>query len=80
MAATASNVQLKQPPTDGVTSVTFSPTSPSMLLVSSWDTVRYVHVFGGFRGVKLAEGPARVGNMMCVGFGCFRVCACMMWS
>ena len=39
MADGPNEFQLDQPPSDGISSVKFSPTSASFLVVSSWDTV-----------------------------------------
>ena len=39
MADGPNEFQLEQPPSDGISSVKFSPTSASFLIVSSWDTV-----------------------------------------
>ena len=39
MADGPNEFQLEQPPSDGISSVKFSPTSASFLVVSSWDTV-----------------------------------------
>ena len=48
MADGPNEFQLEQPPTDGISSVKFSPKSASFLVVSSWDTVsffsRYLHL------------------------------------
>ncbi len=39
MADGPNEFQLEQPPSDGISSVKFSPTSASFLVVSSWDSV-----------------------------------------
>lgn len=40
MADGPNEFQLEQPPSDGISSVKFSPNPASFLVVSSWDTVR----------------------------------------
>lgn len=43
MADGPNEFQLEQPPSDGISSVKFSPTSASFLVVSSWDTVSFFY-------------------------------------
>ena len=45
MADGPNEFQIEQPPTDGISSVKFSPKSASFLLVSSWDTVSFFFVY-----------------------------------
>ncbi|KAI5847712.1 WD40-repeat-containing domain protein [Morchella snyderi] len=50
----ASQFELSSPPEDAISALTFSPTSPTRLLVSSWD--KYVHLYdtnAGLNGSKL---------------------------
>lgn len=39
MIVAGNEVDLKEPPTDGISNVTFGPWSDSLLLSSSWDSV-----------------------------------------
>lgn len=51
--ATASNQrELPSPPTDAISSLTFSPYTPTRLLVSSWD--KYVHLYDTHSGAEQA--------------------------
>jgi cell cycle arrest protein BUB3 len=43
MGTQASDFELVDPPHDGISTVTFSPTDPDLLLVSSWDKVNSSH-------------------------------------
>ena len=52
--------ELASPPFDSVSSVRFSPTNPSHLLVSSWDTVSHASVLvGSARGGGGGEGRVK---------------------
>lgn len=39
MIVAGNEVELREPPTDGISNVTFGPWSDSLLLSSSWDSV-----------------------------------------
>ncbi|KAF8251893.1 WD40 repeat-like protein [Wilcoxina mikolae CBS 423.85] len=55
MSTSASNQrELPSPPSDAISSLTFSPYTPTRLLVSSWD--KYVHLYDTHSG---AEQPVR---------------------
>lgn len=43
------NYELCDPPTDGISSVQFSPTDSPFLLVSSWDNVGFYYPFVGVK-------------------------------
>ena len=50
-------IELASPPFDSVSGVRFSPTNPSHLLVSSWDTVSHVHrSYVGLGGARVEGG------------------------
>ena len=53
----ADQIELASPPFDSVSGVRFSPTNPSHLLVSSWDTVRRAHrSYVGLGGARVEGG------------------------
>lgn len=61
---TVDQFELASPPFDSVSSVRFSPTNPSHLLVSSWDTVS--HVRSHLPGCVVKSGSwARVDRQEC---------------
>jgi hypothetical protein len=37
-------IELKDPPNDGISNVCFHPTDPDCLLVSSWDKVSFLFI------------------------------------
>jgi cell cycle arrest protein BUB3 len=55
MSTSASNQrELPSPPSDAISSLTFSPHTPTRLLVSSWD--KYVHLYDTHSGVEQPVG------------------------
>ena len=59
--------ELLQPPTDGVSAVSFLPQSSNMLLAASWDTVCIDRVLAWERSECVC---------VCV-YVCVRVCVCL---
>ncbi|KAL7273194.1 mitotic spindle checkpoint protein Bub3 [Rhizina undulata] len=63
---TPPGIEINSPPTDAISALTFSPKTPTRLLVSSWD--KYVHLYDtsdGQGGSKLTEFPHAAAVLDC---------------